>query len=140
MSEVVNVAELFGKNAVSYTHLDVYKRQDFMGRLDGQGIGDKLVMETLENGVVIVRLFILNQADSVVGIEASRIKFIEWQPVINKVPQPLKQGGGCLLYTSSTSTQSGDTKTRRWCKKPRSTNSNRQIYPTSNGTGLNTKL
>lgn len=62
-----------------------------MASLDGQCICNKLMMQTLENCIYIIFFLIFDQADAIEWIEAPRIEFVKWQPVVYTVSQPFKQ-------------------------------------------------
>ena len=61
-----------------------------MAGLDGAGIGHKLVMQTLENGLVVILFLVLHQTDAVIGIEPSGIELIERKPEVHDIAQTLE--------------------------------------------------
>ena len=69
-------------------------RHHFLGQPDGQRICDKLMVDSLIDGLVVMLFPVFYQPDTIVRIKTARVDFIEWQPVINVI---LKV---CLLYTS----------------------------------------
>src|SRR5699024_8959311 len=73
---------------------DLAAGQDLVAGLDGEGVGNELIVQALENGVVVVLFLILHQADAVVGVELTRVDLVEGEPVVHSIPQPLKEGAG----------------------------------------------
>ena len=69
---------------------------DAVGRLHSKGVGDKLMMETLENCIHIILLLILNQAHPVKRIKPAGIKLIKRKPIIHQRAKALKQRGSVL--------------------------------------------
>ncbi len=62
-----------------------------MPGLHSQRIGNKLIVQALENGVAVILFLVLHQADAVIGVKFSRIELIEGQPVIHQISQLFKQ-------------------------------------------------
>ena len=65
-----------------------------MPLLNGQCIGNELMVQALEDCVLIVLFLIFDQAHTVVGVELAGIELIEGQPVIHPITQTLEQGAG----------------------------------------------
>ena len=82
-----------------------------MPLLNGQCIGNELMVQALEDCVLIVLFLIFDQAYTVVGVELAGIELIEGQPVIHPVTQTLEQGAGCSAYSTPPSCGSSSRRT-----------------------------
>ena len=78
---------------------DLAAGQDLVPLLDGQRIGNELMVQALKDRVLIVLFLIFDQAHTVVGVELAGIELIEGQPVIHPVAQTLEQGAGVAHIT-----------------------------------------